>query len=146
MTESFDETVDEICRQDHRYHADAYHFIREALDYTSRTLQRHEQALPRHLTGQELVEGIRVYALQEFGPMALTVFRSWGIHRTEDFGEIVFNLVDSGKLGKQETDSRADFAGGYDFFEAFGRPFEPRHSGKTGSLRRGRTRRTPKRG
>lgn len=58
--------------------------------------------------------------------MALTVLRTWGITRTEDFGEIVFNLVDAGKLRRTEQDTRADFANGYDFHEAFAAPFLPR--------------------
>ena len=80
--------------------------------------------MERHVSGKELAEGIRDYALQEFGPLALTVLRTWGIQRTEDFGELVFHLVEAGKLGKTEKDTRADFAHVYDFDEVFARPFE----------------------
>ena len=75
------------------------------------------------MSGKELLEGIREYAAQQFGPLAPTVFRSWGVRRTEDFGEIVFNLVESGLLGKTESDSREDFADGFDFDQAFDGPF-----------------------
>ena len=76
-------------------------------------------------SGKELLEGIKAYALDEFGPMAYTVFSEWGVHGSQDFGEIVFNLVESGRLGKTENDSREDFKNGYLFEEAFLKPFEP---------------------
>jgi uncharacterized repeat protein (TIGR04138 family) len=79
----------------------------------------------RHVSGQELLEGIRQFALAQFGPMTMSVFAEWGIHSGADFGEIVFNLVESKLLSKTETDSQADFQNGYDFFEAFRRPFLP---------------------
>ena len=77
-------------------------------------------------TGQELLEGIKEFALNAFGPLAFTVFSEWGIHTTEDFGEIVFNLVDAGRLGKTESDSRDDFKQVYDFNDVFVKPYEPR--------------------
>lgn len=80
----------------------------------------------RHVSGQELLAGIRDYALLQFGPMTLTLFEEWGVHRGEDFGEIVFNLVDNGLLSKTPQDSRADFKGGYDFPLTFRQPFLPR--------------------
>jgi len=121
---SFQQAVAEICARDPRYAAESYFFLREALDFTVKSLKKPAEGLERHVTGQELTEGIRQCVLQEFGPMALTVLRAWGIQRTEDFGEIVFNLVAAGKLGKTEKDNRADFANGYDFYEAFGKPYE----------------------
>ena len=129
---TFEQAVTEICARDTRYAAESYYFLREALDFTVKTLKKPVDGPERHVTGQELAEGIRLYVLQEFGPMALTVLRAWGMQRTEDFGEIVFNLVGAGKLGKTEKDDRADFAKCYDFFEAFGKPYEvepePAHS------------------
>ena len=79
------------------------------------------------MSGQQLLEGIREFALRQYGPMAITVLDEWGVRRCEDFGEIVFNLVDHGHglFGKTETDSREDFKGGYDFEEAFKKPFLP---------------------
>lgn len=109
-----------ILFRDPRYTAEAYEFVRAGLDYTVRRLER-----PRHVSGQELLDGIREFALAEFGPMARTVLTSWGIHRTEDVGEIVFNMVETGLLGKTDQDDRADFANGYDFDEAFCKPFRP---------------------
>jgi uncharacterized repeat protein (TIGR04138 family) len=79
----------------------------------------------RHITGQELLNGIRDYALAQFGPMAITVFEEWGIRKCPDFGEIVFNMVEIGLLAKTESDTRADFEGGYDFDDVFRKSFLP---------------------
>ncbi|HPC59126.1 MAG TPA: hypothetical protein PKX23_00570 [Verrucomicrobiota bacterium] len=125
---SFDEALDLIRSKDQRYERDAYLFVREALDYTQKTIARGGRGRPRHVTGQELLAGIRDYALEQFGPMAATVLEHWGIRSCSDFGEIVFNMVEIGLLAKTPEDSRADFAEGYDFFEAFQKPFLP--SGK----------------
>ena len=80
----------------------------------------------RHVTGQELLGGIREFALQQFGPMAKTLLEEWGVRCCQDFGEIVFNMIEVGWLAKTEKDSRADFSGGYDFDEAFVKPFLPK--------------------
>ena len=125
MTPSFQEAVLDICKSDTRYNPDAYFFLIEALDVTVKDIRKREPDHERHVTGKELLEGIKEHALDEFGPMAFTVFSEWGVHATADFGEIVFNLVDAGRLGKTETDSRADFKDVYDFKEAFLQPFEP---------------------
>ncbi len=125
----FNEVIDVICTRDPRYLPDAYFFVREALDFTVRMHKKPAQGAMRHVSAAELLEGIRVYALQEYGPMALTVLQSWGLARTEDVGEVVFNLVESGKLGKTESDRREDFAHGYDFEATFQVPFQPRTKG-----------------
>ena len=122
----FNEVIDVICTRDPRYLPDAYYFIREALDFAVRMHKKPAEGILRHVSATELLEGIRVYTLQEYGPMALTVLQSWGLTSTEDIGEVVFNLVESGKLGKTENDSKDDFAGGYDFVRAFSQPFRPR--------------------
>ena len=122
---TFDEVLNKIVANDRRYHRDAYNFIREALAHTQRKSGKIPKGEIKHVTGQALLAGIREFALTEFGPMALTVFEEWGVRSCEDFGEIVFNMVESGLLAKTEADSRADFKGGYDFAEAFRRPFLP---------------------
>lgn len=114
-----EELLQDILNRDPRYAAEAYAFVRVGLSHTVRRLEK-----PRHVSGQELLDGIREFALAEFGPMAKTVLNNWGIMRTEDFGEIVFNMVENGLLGKTEKDSRADFANGYDFEAAFRKPFQ----------------------
>jgi uncharacterized repeat protein (TIGR04138 family) len=122
---SFEEALARIEAKDARYHRDAYLFVREALDHTQKTIGKDARGRIRHVTGQELLTGIREYALQQFGPMTKAVFKEWGVHCCPDFGEIVFNMVEVGWLAKTEKDSRADFQGGYDFEEAFRKPFLP---------------------
>ncbi|MBI5772723.1 MAG: hypothetical protein HZA89_03145 [Verrucomicrobia bacterium] len=121
-----DEVLEKIVAKDPRYTREAYFFVREALDYTQKIALKSTKGEFRHVTGQELLGGIRQFALEQFGPMTLTVLDEWGVRRCEDFGELVFNMVDNSLLGKTETDSREDFKGGYDFEEAFRRPFLPK--------------------
>lgn len=121
----FMEAVMAICTRDPRYDPQAYVFVRHSLDFTVKKLEKPSGGRGRHVSGQELLEGLRGCALQEFGPMAITVLNTWGIKATEDFGELVFNLVEAGKLGSTEEDSKEDFANGYDFCEAFAKPFQP---------------------
>jgi uncharacterized repeat protein (TIGR04138 family) len=127
----FDIAVGKILGEDKRYARDAYVFVREALDFTAGTLGRPADGPTKHITGQELLEGIRQYALKDMGPMARLALNTMGINRTDDFGEIVFNLVNKGALGKSESDKKEDFANGYDFVEAFDKPFLPTMSSKT---------------
>ena len=111
-----------VLARDSRYALGAYLFIYESLAYTQKHLGRDDADLDpgrRHVSGGELLDGIRAYAAELFGPLAPTVFRSWGLRRTEDFGEIVFNLVDKKLLGKTDKDHRDDFAQGFDFDTAF---------------------------
>jgi uncharacterized repeat protein (TIGR04138 family) len=122
---NFEQTLERILRKDARYQREAYLFLREALDHTQRIVTKNGKEPLRHVSGQELLRGIRAYALQQFGPMALTVFAEWGVRACEDFGEIVFNMVESSLLSKTQSDSRDDFKGGYDFAEAFRNPFRP---------------------
>lgn len=93
---SFEEALEIITIKDPRYPRDAYLFVREALDHTQRTLVRDKHGTIRHVSGQELLEGIKDYASTQFGPMAMMVLESWGIHSCQDFGELVFNMVDTG--------------------------------------------------
>jgi uncharacterized repeat protein (TIGR04138 family) len=122
---TFEEGLALILAKDPRFHRDAYFFLREALDYTQKAIVKENKGQMRHITGQELLGGIREYALTQFGPMVITVLEEWGIKRCEDFGDIVFNMVDAGVLAKTDKDTREDFSGGYDFDEAFRKPFLP---------------------
>lgn len=125
QTFSFDEVLERILAKDPRYPRDAYLFVREALDYTQKAVGKSPRDEMRHVSGQELLHGIRDYALKQFGPMVPTVFEEWGIRACGDFGEIVFNLVENHLLAKTDKDSREDFRNGYDFAEAFQKPFRP---------------------
>src|SRR6266545_2104116 len=121
----FAEALDSIVRSDPRYQRDAYAFLRDALDFTTKQQKKVKGVSVRHVTGPELLDGVRQYALKEFGPMVMTVFDSWGIHSSEDVGHMVFNLIGAGVFGKTEQDSIEDFKNVYDFEEAFVRPFAP---------------------
>jgi len=125
MKQSFQEIVCKICEKDKRYQPEAYSFLIEALDATMKTIFKDNPEHAKHISGKELLEGIRGHALSEFGPLSYTVFKEWGLQGTEDFGEIVFRLVEAGRLGKTETDSIDDFKNVFDFEEAFLKPFEP---------------------
>lgn len=122
---NFDEVVERIVERDPRYTAEAYGLLREALDYTQQQIHKKSRGKVRHVTGQELLDGIREYVLQQFGPMSITVLGEWGIRNTRDIGEVVFNMVEHRLLAKTEEDSLADFEKGYCFEEAFRKPFLP---------------------
>ena len=116
----------ELLQQDVRYHIEAYQFVREALAYAQETLKMPAQGAEgeHHITGQQLCEAIRQYAVEQYGYMALTVLNNWGVHRTGDFGEIVYNLIRIKHMKKSESDRREDFDDVYDFAGAFEPVFE----------------------
>ena len=122
----FAEAVELIIAEDKRFDRDAYYFLRDALDYTVKLRKKHlEVEGSGHVTGQQLLEGVRQYALKQFGPMVLTVFDYWGLKQTYDFGEMVYSLIRLETFGKTANDSIEDFRDGYSFKEAFVRPFLP---------------------
>ena len=121
----FAEALDSIVASDPRYQRDAYVFLRDALDFTTKQQKKIKGVSVRHVTGPELLGGVRHYALKEFGPMVMTVFDNWGIHSCEDIGNMVFNLIGAGIFGKTEEDSIEDFKNVYDFKEVFVKPFAP---------------------
>jgi uncharacterized repeat protein (TIGR04138 family) len=120
----FGEKLDLIVEQDPRYDREAYHFLRDALDYTIKQRKKAKES-GDHVTGQQLLDGIRQYALKEYGPMVPTVLGYWGVRRCEDFGEMVYNFIREGIFGKTENDSIDHFSGGYNFHEAFVVPYLP---------------------
>ena len=124
---NFEEAIRKIVAADGRYTFEAYLFVQEAIRYTQKSLGRHKQQ-EKHVGGKELLNGIRDYALTSFGPMATTVLDEWGIHSCEDFGRIVFNMIEHKIASKTESDSPADFKGGYSFDDAFRKPFLPSKS------------------
>ena len=114
MNEEFRNIIEEIFEKDTRYSSDAYVFVMEALSYTQKRFH-----CSKHVTGEELLDGMRELLLERFGPMTLSVLEHWGIKSTEDFGNIVFNLVENKVLSKTEDDDITHFRNGYDFKEAF---------------------------
>jgi uncharacterized repeat protein (TIGR04138 family) len=121
---NLEDDIRKIVAADPRYPYDAYLFVQEALTFTQRALGRNKPDR-KHVGGKELLEGIRQFALKSYGPMVPTLLEAWGIHCCEDFGEIVFNMIEHKLASKTETDTRDDFKGGYSFDEAFRRPFLP---------------------
>ncbi len=115
-------TMEEIAEEVGLYPVDAFHFVSEGLKFTVHKLKGHLQDpdASRHVTGRELTDGLREFALLQWGMLARTVLSRWNIHRTEDFGRIVFALVNNGWLSKTENDSESDFRNGFDFETAFG--------------------------
>jgi uncharacterized repeat protein (TIGR04138 family) len=119
----------EVVRKDPRYPFEAYDFVFDALLHTRKLLGRLAEDPARegerecHVSGPELLAGIRDLALREFGMMARTVFHMWGIDKTDDFGEIIFNLVESNLMSKTEEDQRSDFRDVYDLDEALVKGF-----------------------
>lgn len=110
-----------------RYHREAYRFVFAALRYTQQRLGRTRRKDPEdpdaHITGRELLEGVRDLALEQFGLMTTTVFRHWGVYATEDFGRIVFELVERGEMRKTDRDQLSDFFNVYDFEDVFDRQY-----------------------
>ena len=131
--------LSQLLNRDRRYRLDAYAFVEEALGYAHEALgmgkpkvsvEEDEPPPPsaknqpeRHLTGQELCEAIRQYAVEEFGYLAKSVLNSWGVHKTRDFGNIVFNLIEIGRMKKTRDDRLEDFDDVYDFDAAFRQSF-----------------------
>jgi uncharacterized repeat protein (TIGR04138 family) len=125
---SFDDVLNRMVEQNPRYHRDAYMFLREALDFTQKTVGKGNKNKGRdgtHITGQELLNGIREYALALYGPMTITVLEEWGVTSCEDFGKMVFLMIENNLLRKTEQDRPEDFKNGYSFDEAFRMPFRP---------------------
>jgi uncharacterized repeat protein (TIGR04138 family) len=113
--------IEQIVAEMGRYAIEAFEFVQRGLHYTVQKL--HEEAkdpdADRHVTGRELSQGLRELALVQWGLLARTVLRRWGITRTEDFGRIVFALVDSGWMSKTQEDTLDDFKDVFDFADAF---------------------------
>lgn len=114
MNEEFEAIIEEIHEKDVRYKEDAYVFVMEALAYTQKKFKR-----TKHVKGEEMLQGMKELLMHKFGPMTLTVLKHWGIKSTEDFGNIVFNLVENRVLSKTEEDNIEEFRDGYDFGEVF---------------------------
>jgi uncharacterized repeat protein (TIGR04138 family) len=142
----FWDAVDQLRGEEPRYRREAYGFLVAALGTTVQSLPPERLGDPqrRHLTGQELLSGIVALARREFGAMAPTVFREWGIRRSEDWGAIVFELVEAGQLSARPEDRLEDFSGGPDLLEALAADVErsdaaprgespPRESGPSAS-------------
>lgn len=114
MSDEPEDPLTRIVRRDPRYARAAYDFVREALRKRIEAMGEEQ-----HLTARQLLESIRVVGRDLFGPLARTVFEHWGVRTTDDFGNIVFNLIDEKEMGKTDDDHISDFSAVYEFEEAF---------------------------
>lgn len=102
------------------YHPLAYKFVFSALRFTQEQLGRDRTTeVTGHISGPELLDGIRLLGLQHFGMLSIAVFKAWGIDSTDDFGRIVFQLIEAGEMRKTPNDQLTDFFGVYDFQKVF---------------------------
>ncbi len=124
-TLEFYNTVKKILLKDSRYAYDAYEFINDAVIFTVKLFEQ-EKGKPRHVTGMELVVGVKEFAIKKFGPMAHEVFSEWGITDGMSVGNIVFNMLDYGLLSKTDKDSIEDFKVNFIFEEELRNPFKPK--------------------
>jgi uncharacterized repeat protein (TIGR04138 family) len=122
------EIISLIRKEDPRFDRLAYTFVRDGLEHAVKELKKRDAArarISKHVSGRELAEGLRDYAIEQFGPLAKTVLNAWGVSETIHFGDIVYNLIDYNIFSKTESDRREDFSDIYDFEDAFERPFRP---------------------
>ena len=110
MITDFYEKVEKIIEKDARYKLDAYSFVMQALWFIQKKLGKQG-----HISGKELLEGIRELGIEQYGPMTKVVFNHWGVKKTDDFGQIVFNMVDCGLMNKTDEDTPENFKDVYDF-------------------------------
>ena len=130
MKPQLDILLAEIYESDTRYRHDAYEFVMEALSFTQKKFRR-----TKHVTGDELLNGIKELLMERFGPMALTVLRYWRVNSTDDFGNIVFNLVEKKVLSKTEEDNIEGFRNKYNFDEVFEKGYRSRLAKKISRMR-----------
>ena len=102
------------------YHPNAFKFVYSALRFTQEKLGRDRRSeVSGHISGPELLDGLRKLALQHFGMLSIAVFRNWGVTSTADFGNIVFEMIESGEMRRTPHDHLNDFFGIYDFDKVF---------------------------
>ena len=120
------EALRKLALSDGRYSPEAFRFLYESLEHALRLAGReHAEGVERHVSGQEVLAGMRACALEQFGPLAAQVWRAWGVKETLDWGRIVFLLVEHGMLKRQDGDKLEDFSDNFDFDRAFELGYRP---------------------
>ncbi len=130
MDEEFYSIISTICTQDSRYYPEAYGFVMEALSFSQKKFRK-----SKHISGEELLTGIKALLLKKFGPMTLPVLKHWGIKATDDFGNIVYNLVENKVLAKDTQDHYDSFKNVYDFEEVFNKGYRKQLARRLKSMR-----------
>jgi uncharacterized repeat protein (TIGR04138 family) len=121
----FEQSVVTILKREKRFDPHAYFFLKDALDFTLKRIAEGNGGKARHVSGPELLAGYRDFALEQFGPMASTLMKEWGVRKCQDVGDMVFLLIDEQVFGKQDSDRREDFSEAFDFEESLETPFLP---------------------
>lgn len=124
----FMDAVQAISSRDPRYDVGAYFFLKDALDFTVRLAMESNDGKHRHVAASELLIGFRDFAIQEFGPMASTMMSEWGVNSCSDIGTMVFELIEEGVFGKQDSDTPEDFANLFPLIETLDAPFQAKNS------------------
>ena len=122
----FEESVASILKRESRYDAQAYLFLKDALDFTLKRFSSDGEEHGRHVSGEELLAGFRDHALEQFGPMASTLMVEWGVTECGDVGNMVFEMIEEQVFGKQESDCHEDFNGSFKMLDALREPFMPK--------------------
>lgn len=105
----------DIIAKDDRYDARAYVVLSLVISTLTECKCR--------ASGEDILDEFREYVLDLYGPLSFRVLDEWGLHQTEDIGEMMLNLVESGRVSREEGDSIESFASAYDFKEAFLGPY-----------------------
>jgi uncharacterized repeat protein (TIGR04138 family) len=121
----FEQSVVSILKREKRFDPHAYFFLKDALDFTLRRIAEKNGGQARHVSGAELCEGYRDFALEQFGPMASTLMLEWSVRKCQDIGDMVFHLIDEQVFGKQDSDKPEDFSEAFDFQASLVAPFLP---------------------
>ncbi len=122
----FEQSVVSILKRDKRFDPHAYFFLKDALDFTLKRIAEANGGQARHVSGPELLEGCRDFALEQFGPMASTLMTEWSIRKCQDLGDMVFHLIEEQVFGKQDSDKQEDFSEVFDFEASLVVPFLPK--------------------
>jgi len=120
------DAVKAVIARDDRFDLGAYYFLKDALDFTVKRAMENNNGQQRHVTASELLHGFRDLALQEFGPMASTMMSEWGVSECTNIGSMVFELIEEGAFGKQDSDTPEDFANIFPLQETLAAPFLPK--------------------
>ena len=123
----FTDAVEAISSEHQGYDSGAYYFLKDTLDFTVRRVMESNDGKHRHVAASELLIGFRDLAIQEFGPMASTMMTEWGITSCSDIGAMVFQLIEEGVFGKQDSDTLEDFSEIFPLIETLEAPFKPKN-------------------
>ena len=127
----FTDAVEAISSEHQGYDSGAYYFLKDTLDFTVRRVMESNDGKHRHVAASELLIGFRDLAIQEFGPMASTMMTEWGVKSCSDIGAMVFQLIEEGVFGKQDSDTLEDFSEIFPLIETLEAPFKPKNELKT---------------